>query len=320
MSRIDTQHLLEPLDGLGRVTLNQVGLPEVRARVEQVAAHHDIPVPSVLLNQGDSPFALQQVQSNVDNGVATITINRPESRNAINSRVREGLFTAWERFEKDTDARAAILTGAGDKAFCAGADLLAIGDGTGGQTLAERLNLFLPRLGQAFNRIETSRLPIIAAVNGLTLAGGLELVLCCDLVIAAHPARFGDAHANYGLLPGGGGSVRLPRKIGEARAKHLMMTGGTISAAEMKEAGLVTQLVAPEDLIAAAQALVESLAEKSRPGLAYMKQLVRAAQDSSLEVGLRQELEAMAAYALSNDIVEGLAAFREKRKPDFSDR
>ena len=248
-----------------------------------------------------------------------VTLNRPAALNSLSLALAEELAAAIEAAEADATVRACILTGAG-RAFYAGADLLAIGDGTGGQTLAERLNLFLPPLGQAFNRIETSRLPIIAAVNGLTLAGGLELVLCCDLVIAAHPARFGDAHANYGLLPGGGGSVRLPRKIGEARAKHLMMTGGTISAAEMKEAGLVTQLVAPEDLIAAAQALVESLAEKSRPGLAYMKQLVRAAQDSSLEVGLRQELETMAAYALSNDIVEGLAAFREKRKPDFSDR
>ena len=237
-----------------------------------------------------------------------VTLNRPAALNSLSLALAEELAAAIEAAEADATVRACILTGAG-RAFCAGADLLAIGDGTGGQTLAERLNLFLPPLGQAFNRIETSRLPIIAAVNGLTLAGGLELVLCCDLVIAAHPARFGDAHANYGLLPGGGGSVRLPRKIGE-----------TISADEMKEAGLVTQLVAPEDLIAAAQALVESLAEKSRPGLAYMKQLVRAAQDSSLEVGLRQELETMAAYALSNDIVEGLAAFREKRKPDFSDR
>lgn len=119
------------------------------------------------------------------------------------------------------------------------ADLLAIGDGTGGQTLAERLNLFLPPLGQAFNRIETSRLPIIAAVNGLTLAGGLELVLCCDLVIAAHPARFGDAHllGSTACCPAVEGRFDSLRKIGEARAKHLMMTGGTISAAEMKEAG-----------------------------------------------------------------------------------
>ncbi len=166
-----------------------------------------------------------------------VTLNRPAALNSLSLALAEELAAAIEAAEADATVRACILTGAG-RAFCAGADLLAIGDGTGGQTLAERLNLFLPPLGQAFNRIETSRLPIIAAVNGLTLAGGLELVLCCDLVIAAHPARFGDAHANYGLLPGGGGSVRLPRKIGEARAKHLMMTGGTISAAEMKEAGL----------------------------------------------------------------------------------
>ena len=160
-------------------------------------------------------------------------------------------------------------------------------------------------------------MPVLAAVNGLALAGGLELVLCCDLVVSAEDARFGDAHANYGLLPGGGGSIRLPRKIGPARATYLMMTGEFVSAREMERAGLVSRVVPAEALVDSTQAVVEMLAAKSPLGLVHIKELAAIAGDCILEDGLRQELEIIGAYAASHDLREGLAAFAEKREPEF---
>ncbi|GGD87126.1 enoyl-CoA hydratase [Tsuneonella deserti] len=248
-----------------------------------------------------------------------ITLNRPLSLNSLSLALAEDLHHAFAAAETDEAVRACVITGAG-RAFCAGADLVAVSNGVGDGALAGNLNEFLSRLGETLNRIEASRLPVIAAVNGLAVAGGLELVLCCDLVVAVRTANFGDAHANYGLLPGGGGSVRLPRKIGVPRAAYLMLTGKTVSSADMKDAGLVAELTEPDELEPRAQALAEMLAEKSRPGLAYIKEMIRAGQDMSAEEGLRSELETMNAYASSTDLFEGLSAFREKRKPRFLDR
>ncbi|MBJ7483879.1 enoyl-CoA hydratase/isomerase family protein [Brevundimonas sp.] len=248
-----------------------------------------------------------------------ITLNRPDALNSLSSELAAEIGAAIELGESDPAVHALVFSGAG-RAFCAGADLISIGGNAERDTPHVSLGAFLNELGKVFSRIEASPLPVIAAVNGLALAGGLELVLCCDLVIASHDAKFGDAHANYGLLPGGGGSVRLPRKIGMPRAAYLMMTGKSVSAAEMKEAGLVAELAAPEDLVQRAQALAETLAEKSRPGLSLIKEMVLAAQDASLETSLRRELEIMQTHSSSGDMAEGLAAFREKRKPQFTDR
>jgi enoyl-CoA hydratase len=169
-------------------------------------------------------------------------------------------------------------------------------------------------------RLETFPRPVIAAVNGLALAGGLELVLCCDLVIAARSARIGDAHANFGLLPGGGSSVRLPRKIGLTRAKYLLYTGEFVPAADLVAWGLVNEVVDDSDLTAASDRLVAKLAVKSSLVLRRMKALVADGLEQPLDIALRGELLASEVHAFSHDMKEGLSAFEEKRKPVFLGR
>ena len=236
-----------------------------------------------------------------------ITLNRPDKRNAINGDLTAGLDAALNEFEDDPGQWCAILTG-GDQFFCAGADL---SEGPGEPT---------SRGGIAGIITRTRSKPLIAAVEGFALGGGLELVLCCDLVIAAESARFGDAHANYGLLPGGGGSVRLPRKIGATRAKYLMYTGEFVSAGSMESAGLVNQVVEDAELDAVVDTLVKTMAAKSPLGLRRMKTLVNDGLEQPAEVALRQELLMTALHQHSEDIREGLAAFQEKRAPQFTGR
>ncbi len=247
-----------------------------------------------------------------------LTLNRPAALNSMSDALAEELGRAIDSAEGDPDVRVCVITGSG-RAFCAGADLVEIGAVAGDPEFAQRLGAFLVRLGRILERIETSRLPIVAAVNGAALAGGIELVLCCDIVIASQSATFGDAHANYGLLPGGGATVRLTRKIGDARTRYLMLTGATVSADEMQRAGLVAQVVPAESLADRAQEIADTLAGRSRPGLAAMKRLILASHDMSREAGLREELDALAVHATSADIVEGLAAFRDRRRPQFTD-
>ena len=244
-----------------------------------------------------------------------ITLNRPNAMNAINDAVADGLDAGLDAAAAD-DALRCIVIRAEGKAFCAGADLKSVQE----QTDAGRMDAFVDRLFTVFNRIEAFPRPVIAAVNGLALAGGLELVLCCDLVIAAESAKIGDAHANYGLIPGGGGSVRLPRKIGSTRAKYLMYTGEFLNAAEMERMGLVNQVVPDEDLEETVAALVARLDEKSPLGLKLMKQLTEDGLNQPKETALRNELMAISVHSQSQDWAEGLAAFVEKRKPNFTGR
>lgn len=182
------------------------------------------------------------------------------------------------------------------------------------------MSKFLNSVLGLLRRIESFPRPVVAAVQGLALAGGLEIVLCCDLVIAARSAKLGDAHANFGLLPGGGGSVRLPRKIGPTRAKYLLYTGEFLTAEELAAWGLVNQVVADSDLRDAVERLVARLAEKSSLVLRRMKALVDDGLQQPLDVALRQELIASAVHGYSHDMREGLAAFEEKRKPRFLGR
>ncbi|WP_304622294.1 enoyl-CoA hydratase/isomerase family protein [Paraburkholderia acidipaludis] len=246
-----------------------------------------------------------------------LTFNRPEVMNAISPGVIALAMRALDDAERRDDIRAIVLTGNG-RAFCAGADLkFAQGALQGNASGTDR---FLADLLVLLNRLERLTRPVIAAVNGLALAGGLELVLCCDLVLAARSARFGDAHANYGLLPGGGGSVRLPRKIGATRAKYLMYTGEFASAESMERAGLVNAVVDDAELLDACAALVRKIAAKSPLGLARMKALVNDGLEQPVDVALRQELLVSALHQHSHDIQEGLAAFQEKRAPRFLGR
>lgn len=249
---------------------------------------------------------------------AWITLNRPAALNALTPALIEAHDAALTRAESNPALRAVVVTGSG-RAFCAGADLKALRGQRSAHSTAATMRFVVGVLA-LLDRLERSPLPVIAAVNGLALAGGLELVLACDLVIAAESARLGDAHANYGLIPGGGGSVRLPRKIGPTRAKALMFTGAFVPAAELVAAGLVNKVVRDDELGAAVEELVESLAAKSPLGLARMKQLVNDGLEQPLSTALRLEFSLMAAHAGSADMAEGLAAFEAKRKPVFTGR
>ena len=249
---------------------------------------------------------------------AWITLNRPDALNALDPATIAELGHAFTEAESDEQAHALVITGEG-RAFCAGADLKFINTVRAEPEMGA-IRRFLEIVLALMNRVESFPKPVIAAVNGFALAGGLELVLCCDMVVAAESAKLGDAHSNYGLLPGGGSSIRLPRKIGPNRAKYLMLTGESLPAADWAAMGLVNRVVADAELHTVAKDIVERLAAKSPLGLRRMKSLVNDGLDGSQEKGLRRELQTFEAHWHSADIREGLAAFNEKRTPRYTGR
>lgn len=248
------------------------------------------------------------------NQTAWIYLNRPDEMNAIGKSLLHALRDSLVQAESDEDVRVVVLSGKG-KAFCAGANL---------KELLEDLEIKHPKTSglldlceELFGKLEKYSKPIIAALNGMTLAGGLELAMTADIVIASEKAKIGDAHANFGVLPGGGGAVKLPRKIGVNRAKYLLFTGEFITAAEMKDYGFVQEVVSAEELEITVQGIADKIAEKSPLVLRKMKQLVGDGLEQPVEIALRQELLSLKAHTQSYDMAEGLAAFAEKRKPVF---
>ncbi len=245
-----------------------------------------------------------------------LALNRPDDMNALDPDTVSEMNEAVAAAAADKKVRVLVLTGKG-RAFCAGADLKfiksALKDGVGPE-----MGPFLDGFSSMCSSLENFPQPVIASINGLALAGGLELLLCCDLVIAAESARIGDAHANFGLIPGGGSSARLPRKIGPTRAKYLLFTGEFLPAGDLVEAGLVNEVVPDDQLEAATGALAEKLAGKSPLSLRRIKTLVNDGWDQPLNAALKAEVEAFRAHGESRDIREGLAAFVEKRSPEYT--
>ncbi|HEY9237742.1 MAG TPA: enoyl-CoA hydratase/isomerase family protein [Burkholderiaceae bacterium] len=245
-----------------------------------------------------------------------IVLSRPAAFNAITPASVRGLEAALAHAESDPTIRSLVITGSG-KAFCAGADLKAVQAAGAGENADSATSAFLRAVGSAFHRLERLPIPTLAAVNGIALAGGLELLLCCDLVIASAEARLGDGHANFGQIPGGGGSLRLPRRIGASRAKHLMFTGASIPAAQALHWGLVDEVVDPHALAFRVAELSEQIAAKSSLVLARMKQLVDDAPHLLPAQALEAELRLSDEHMASHDRNEGLAAFAEKRVPVY---
>ena len=243
--------------------------------------------------------------------VGWITLERPKAMNALSRDMIEGMTATLQAWRDDAEVRAVVLTGTGP-AFCAGADLK-----TASAVVAPGEKDFLDCIVTFFDTLRAFPKPTIAAVNGLTLAGGLEAVLACDIVIAARSARLGDGHSNFGVFPGGGGAAILPRKLPANVAKYLLFTGDAISAEEMKAHGLVNEVVADAELADRAQALGEKLAGKSPLVLARMKRVANEAADKSTADALRHELLELRDHQRSWDIQEGLRAFVEKRAPQF---
>jgi enoyl-CoA hydratase len=261
---------------------------------------------------------MSAVRTEVRAGALWVRLERPEAMNSLNWDVVAGLDAALDEALAADGVHALVVTGTG-RAFCAGADLEMLG-AAGSDAEDRSFSGFLAAVFDTFRRLERLPMPTIAAINGIALAGGLELILCCDLALAAAGAKIGDAHANYGIVPGGGGSVRLARRVGSALAKQLMFTGDFLTAEELRHSGLLNDVVPGDELEAAVDALVARIATKSPLGLAVMKQLTDDALESPLEVGLRAELTAAALHARSADMAEGLAAFCEKRTPEFRGR
>ena len=241
-----------------------------------------------------------------------LTLNRPKAFNSLTHYILVDLEAALVDFEQDDNIRVVVLTATDCPAFCAGADLKQV---LKTAELGEKD--FLMQCRSSFDALRNCTKPVIAAINGMTMAGGLELTMCCDIVIASDKATFGDAHANFGVFPGAGGAAILPKLVPVNVAKYLLFTGKSLPASEMKQYGFVNEVVGHEQLNSRVLTLCEELAEKSPIVLQRMKKIANQAQDQTRQSALDSELLELREHLLSADMHEGLAAFAKKRKPVF---
>ena len=246
--------------------------------------------------------------------VAVLTINRPDKLNALNIRTRQEGAEALEELREDAEVRVVVITGAGDKSFVAGAD---IGEFAGRTALTQR-DVMTGR--SLFTAVDTFPKPVIAMINGFCLGGGCELAMSCDLRIASEKARFGQPEINLGIIPGGGGTQRLANLVGESKAMELILTGEMIDAQTALALGLVNRVVPHEELEAKTMEMANLIAAKSPVALRMAKEAVKTAARSTLDEGLRREIDLFALCFSSEDKDEGVKAFLEKRKPEFKGR
>lgn len=251
------------------------------------------------------------VITEVANGVATVTINRPDKLNALNAPVRQEFIATLGRLDANPDVRVGIVTGAGEKAFVAGADVAEFEHRTA-------LDQFtVSRCATVFSATAAFRKPLIAAINGFCLGGGCELALACDIRIASSTARLGQPEVNLALIPGGGGTQRLARLVGVGQAFKLIYSGDMIRAEEAMRIGLVEEVVAPDQLMPRARELAASIASKSPVALQLIKEAIQASLEMPLAEGLRLETALLSVAFASEDKREGVRAFLEKRPPAF---
>jgi enoyl-CoA hydratase len=243
---------------------------------------------------------------------SVITCNRPGKLNALSTPMLEELDAAFQHAEADTEVRVVVLTGAGDKAFVAGADIEEYSrlDHAGFVAYQERSR-------RLFTRIDAFPKPVIGAINGYALGGGFEIALCCDVLIAARNARFGLPEGLLGLSPGGGGTQRLPRAVGPFVANDILLSGRRLTADEALTLGLVSMVVDQGELLDVALDKADAMTQIAPLAADAMARLVRAAGDLDLEDGLEQEQATLAALRETGDAGEGIAAFVEKRQPRF---
>jgi enoyl-CoA hydratase len=258
---------------------------------------------------------LENVLYETKGAIAYVTVNRPQVLNALNSPTWRDLRTAFEDARDDDTVRGVILTGAGDKAFIAGAD---IGELAHASAIdAERSS----RSGQeVLELVENLGKPVIAAINGFALGGGCETAMACTIRVAVEHAKFGQPEVKLGLLPGGGGTQRLPRLVGKGRALQLILSGGMISAQEAWRIGLVNEVVAASDLISRAEAILKEIASNAPVAVRYSLEAVNKGMETSQSEGFNLESSYFGLCAGTEDKKEGTSAFLQKRPAQFHGR
>lgn len=255
-----------------------------------------------------SDVVLSQKRGNV----GLITINRPEALNAVNTAVMDGIIAHTKTFDEDSDVGCIVITGEG-KAFIAGADI---------KEMQEKsyMDMFLADKQSQWESFANTRTPIIAAVNGFALGGGCELAMMCDMIFASDKAKFGQPEIKLGVTPGWGGSQRLTKAVGKAKAMDLILTGRMMDAEEAERAGLVARIIPADDLMAETMKTAEAIAGYSTPSVYIAKEQVNRAFETTLAEGLRFERRTFYSLFATEDQTEGMAAFSEKRKPDFKNK
>ena len=248
----------------------------------------------------------------IDEGLATVTVNRPKALNALNRDTLQNLQHAFDALEKDAEVKVIILIGAGEKAFVAGADIAKMQEMN---DLEARSFILLGQ--QVMTTIENSSKPVIAAVNGFALGGGCELAMACDIRLAAENAKFGLPEVNLGVIPGFAGTQRLARLVGKGRAKELVFTGDMIDAQEALRLGLVNKVVAPEQLLETTLKMARKIAGKGPIAVQLSKDAINRGLEMDLDRASAYEAELFARCFASADRKEGIQAFLEKRSADF---
>jgi enoyl-CoA hydratase len=245
-----------------------------------------------------------------NNGLGIITINRPEVRNALHAGVLDEMVQALELFRNDSEVRVVVFTGAGDKAFAAGADIAALRE-------KSMLDALVPGMQAVYNVVENYDKPVIAAINGFALGGGCELAMACDIRIASENAKFGLPELNLAIIPGAGGTQRMTRLLGKGKTKELIFTGDIIPASEALEIGLVNKVVPHDQLFAAVTEMAEKMMKKGPLALRLAKLSINAGAETDLQTGLLIEKISQAIAFSTEDKLEGTSAFLEKRPPQF---
>lgn len=254
----------------------------------------------------------------VHGNVAVVTLNRPDRMNTLGGSMKPDLACAFFEYARNSDqVHAVLITGSGDRAFCAGADIKERADSS---TVGTDYFVAQKATHDLFRGIEEFEKPVIAAINGVALGGGLEIALCCDIRMAATTARFGLPEVKLGVIPAAGGTQRLPRLIGEGRAKELILTADIIDADTALSYGIVSRILPPDELMPAAFAIAQRIAEYPPLAVRFAKRAINRGMQTDLDSGLEYERYAAAMIVDSDDRKEGMRAFVEKRKPVFTGR
>ena len=259
---------------------------------------------------------MPSVEVSVVNRIATVVLNRPEAMNSVDPDMRRELHRTWDRIRTDDEIWVAIITGAGEKAFCTGSDLKKTMPS--GDTFAQQL-FGQPHSGAIHAGLNTDK-PLIAAINGYAMAGGLELALACDIRICADNAKFALSEVKVGSIPGSGGTQRLPRYVGMSDAMLMLLTGDLVDAAEAHRIGLVSRVTAAGELMSAARQIAEKIAANAPLSVRAVKRLVQQGADMPLNHAMDTERYVFGLLYGSEDRIEGRKAFAEKRKPSYKGR